>query len=104
MYLNLFYHWGRGGAKQLIAFLELWPVLLEFITYGQDIKRRRLIVFIDNNGVRDALIKGSLPLVDLFRMLSLCSLAVSINSLKVWFTRIPSASNLSDDPSRGEPE
>lgn len=101
---SLISHWGRGGSKQLIAFLELWPVLLGIITYGPHIRGRRLLVFIDNNGVRDALIKGSSPLIDLFTMLSLCSLAVSVNGLSVWFTRIPSSSNPSDDPSRGEPE
>ena len=57
-----------------------------------------MLVFIDKNGVRDS------PLVDLFTMLSLCSIAVSVNGLSVWFTRIPSSSNPSDDPSREEPE
>ena len=95
---DLLSHWGRGGAKQLIAFHELWPVLLGVFTYGP--KGRRLVVFIDNN----SLSKGSSPLVDLFTMLSLCSLVVSINGLSAWFTRIPSSSNPADDPSRGEPE
>ena len=101
---SLISYWGRGGEKQLIAFLELWPVLLGLHTYGPGVRGRRLLVFIDNNGVRDALIKGSSPLIDLFTMLSLCSLAVSVNSVSAWFTRIPSASNPADDPSRGEPE
>ena len=100
---DLLLHWGRDGSKQLIAFLELWPVLLGILTYGPFVKGRRMVVFIDNNGVRDALIKGSLPLVDLFTMLSLCSLVVSANGLSAWFTRIPSASNPADGPSRGEP-
>ena len=101
---SLISHWGRGGEKQLIAFLELWPVLLGLHTYGPGVRGRRLLVFIDNNGVRDALIKGSSPLIDLFTMLSLCSLTVSVHSVSPWFTRIPSASNPADDPSRGEPE
>ena len=101
---DLLSHWGRGGSKELIAFLEMWPLLLGLITYGSSIRGRRLLVFIDNNGVRDARIKGSSPLVDLFTMLSLRSLAVSVNGPSVWFARIPSASNPSDDPSRCEPE
>ena len=101
---SLISYWGRGGEKQLIAFLELWPALLGLHTYGPGVRGRRLLVFIDNNGVRDALIKGSSPLIDLFTMLSLCSLTVSVNSVSAWFTRIPSASNPADDPSRGEPE
>ena len=101
---SLISYWGRGGEKQLIAFLELWPVLMGLHTYGHGVRGRRLLVFIDNNGVRDALIKGSSPLIDLFTMLSLCSLAVSAHSVSAWFTRIPSASNPADDPSRGEPD
>ena len=91
---DLLLHWGRDGSKQLIAFLELWPVLLGILTYGPFVKGRRLVVFIDNNSVRDALIKG---------MLALCSLVVSVNGLSAWFARIPSSSNPADDLSRGEP-
>ena len=41
-------------------------------------------------------------MVDLFTMLSLCSLVVSINGLSAWFTRIPSSSNPADDRENGE--
>ena len=78
-------------------------MLLGILTYGPLVKGRRLFVFIDNNGVRDALIKGSSPLGDLFTMLSLCTLVVSVNGLSAWFTGIPSSSNPAADPSRGEP-
>ena len=94
-------HWARGGAKQLIIFLELWPILVFLSRYGRRFHNRRVVVFIDNNAVRDALIKGSSPLCDLFCMLALCSYYISSNSICSWFTRVASDSNPGDDPSRG---
>lgn len=94
-------HWSRGGASQLIVFLELWPILVFLAKYGRRLSNRRVIVLIDNNAVRDALIKGSSPLCDLFCMLALCSCYISSNCLCTWFTRVASDSNPGDDPSRG---
>ena len=94
-------HWARGGAKQLIIFLEMWPILVFLSRYGRRFHNRRVVVFIDNNAVRDALIKGSSPLCDLFCMLALCSYYISSNSICSWFTRVASDSNPGDDPSRG---
>ena len=42
-------HWSRGGAKQLIVFLELWPILVFLARYGRRFNNRRATVFIDNN-------------------------------------------------------
>ena len=97
----LIQHWARGGAKQLIIFLELWPILVFLARYGKRFHNRRVVIFIDNNAVRDALIKGSSPLCDLFCMLALCSYYISSNSICSWFTRVASDSNPGDDPSRG---
>ena len=98
---GLIQHWARGGAKQLIIFLELWPILVFLSRYGKRFHNRRVVVFIDNNAVRDALIKGSSPLCDLFCMLALCCYYISSNSICSWFTRVASDSNPGDDPSRG---
>ena len=98
---QLVQHWSRGGAKQLIVFLELWPILVFLARYGKRFHNRRVIIFIDNTAVWDALIKGSSPLCDLFCMLALCSYYISSNSLCSWFTRDASDSNPGDDPSRG---
>ena len=95
-------HWQRGGSKQLIALMELWPVAMAFQTYGRQFKNRRCLCFIDNNAVRDGLIKGSSPLCDMFSLLSVISLDIAEFSLSAWFTRILSKSNPADDPSRGQ--
>ena len=94
-------HWARGGAKQLIVYLELWPILAFLSVYGKQFNNRRVVFFIDNNAVRDALIKGSSPICDIFCMLALCSHCISSHSICPWFTRVASESNPGDDPSRG---
>ena len=101
---ELLNHWGRNGSKQLIAYLELWPILVFFEQYSYFFRGRRTIFFIDNNAVRDALIKGSSPIVDMFCMLAIASLHISLSSLQAWFTRIASFSNPADAPSRGKAE
>ena len=98
---ELHQHWKRGGSKQLIALMELWPVVVAIQSYGQKLCNRRCLSFIDNNAVRDGLIKGSSPLCDMFSLLSVVSLDIATFSLSMWFTRIPSKSNPADDPSRG---
>ena len=99
---ELLEHWGRNGSKQLIAYLELWPVLVTLQSYGMRFFGRRAILYIDNNAVRDALIKGSSPNVDMFSMLALCSLQISKHCLHAWLTSIASASNPADAPSRNQ--
>ena len=92
-------HWGRNGSKQFSFYLELWPALVTLRSYGMRFFGRRAILYIDNNAVRDALIKGSSPNVDMFSMLALCSLQIAKHCLHAWFTRIASASNPADAPS-----
>ena len=95
-------HWRRFGAKQIILYLEMWPILVFLFRCAGEFAKRRMIFYIDNNAVRDALIKGSSPICDLFGMLSLCSYFISRSHLSVWFTRVASSSNPADAPSRGE--
>ena len=100
--LSLCNHWRRFGARQIILYLELWPILVFLSRCASDFVKRRMIFYIDNNAVRDALIKGSSPVCDLFGMLSLCSYFISRSHLSAWFTRVASLSNPADAPSRGE--
>ena len=97
---SLLSHWARGGQIQLISQLELFPVLVALSTWGPQYAGRRIICFIDNNGVRDALIKGSSPLSDHFVMLSMIAWISRRYQLTLWFTRVASESNPADSPSR----
>ena len=63
--------WSRKGDAQLIAKFELVPLLAALLAWGSEIAGRRLLIFVENNGVRDSLIKGSTPVPNLFSMLAL---------------------------------
>ena len=39
---SLIQHWARGGAKQLIIYLELWPILAFLSAYGKQFNNRRV--------------------------------------------------------------
>ena len=41
-------HWKRHGSKQLIAYLELWPVASCLFHYGASMSGRRVIFYVDN--------------------------------------------------------
>ena len=63
---------------------------------------RRILLFLDNNGVRDAVIKGSSKVADVFAMLAIIARRLDHDRLSMWTTRIPSKSNPADLPSRHE--
>lgn len=94
--------WLSLEKKQLIAELELLPVLVGFCAYKQLVKRRRVLWFIDNNSVRDMLIKGSSGRAQLLSMTAEVNLTISRSQALAWFSRVPSKSNIADYPSRGD--
>ena len=96
--------WSREGDAQLIAKFELVPILAALLAWGSEIAGRRLLIFVDNNGVRDSLIKGSTPVPNLFSMLALIAGLLSSLDITPWYTRVASKSNPADGPSRGEAE
>ena len=75
-------------------------MLVVMYHYGKQFAGRRWLCFIDNNSVRDALIKGTSAVSELFDMLSLIARCMSQFHLMVWFSRIASSSNPADKPSR----
>ena len=90
----------RGTRRQLVGQAEILPVVLAQELWGQYLRGRRIIVFVDNDAARHALIRGASPsgpsavLVSLFwaneaRLGSFC-----------WVERVPTQSNPADGPSR----
>ena len=90
-------------AVLLVIYLELWPILVFLAVYGRRRQNQMVVIFIfiENNAVRDALIKGASPLCDIFYMLALWSFHVSSNSQCAWYTKVASDRNPADDPSQG---
>ena len=94
--------WQQKGRKQIIMRIELWPALVVLLKLGASLRNRRVLFFIDNNGARDALIKGTSPVEDVFSLLAMVSVVLNAFCVAAWLTRVPSPSNLGDAPSRGK--
>ena len=92
----------RGGVRaQVIEQAELAPAAAAMTTWGEAVRGRHVLVFVDNNGARAGLVKGisrakeSAQLVEDFWRL------VAKLGAFVWVERVPSRSNPADAPSRG---
>ena len=101
---RLLERWLRLGKTQIIAELELLPVLAGLSHYAKAVRGRRVLWFVDNNSVRDMLAKGSSPTLELFTMLVEVGRLTHIVQAMLWYSRLPSKSNIADLPSRQLPE
>ena len=53
-------NWQKAGGKQkVIHQAELLPALMSISTWAERLRGRRIILFVDNDGARGSLIKGS---------------------------------------------
>ena len=95
---------GEDGAKrkeQIICQAELAVVPMAFSTWQSMLRDREVLVFVDNEPAKDALINGissSFESAFMVRETRRMSAALAIAP---WFDRVASPSNLADDPSRG---
>eukprot|EP00435_Cladocopium_sp_Y103_P049939 s1491_g15.t1 len=97
-------HWKDMGKAQLIAELELLPILVFFETYKLLCQRRRVLLFVDNNAVRDATAKGTSRSLTLLILLSELYRLWTDTQCLCWVSRVPTKSNVGDFPSRQQPE
>ena len=91
-----------SGKKTAIFQSEFFAVLVALKAWGEQLSSRQVVFYVDNDGVRDVLIScntadpaGSVLLTNVLELEG----ALAISS---WFTRVPSKSNIADNPSRGE--
>ena len=81
--------------KHIIGPVETYAVLVARALWHKHLVGTRCIYFIDNYGAMDAYIKGSSHSVYFRKML------LAANGYHwPWFTRVPSFSNIADDPTR----
>ena len=89
-----------GGVDQVIAQAELLPVLLARQVWAEWIRDRSVFFFIDNSSVLHCLINGFTKTQASRSML----LAISADDVKcpcrAWYSRVSSAANPADAPSR----
>ena len=87
----------------VIAVLEVLPVACAMSMWAQRAIHRRVFYFIDNDSARACLIKmisSSAVFNEVLRRITIMSAA---SPSFAWFSRVPSPSNVADEPSRMSP-
>lgn len=92
--------WKCHGKRQLICQAEIFPILVCKATWAKYLSGRAILWFIDNNAALSAVIRSFSAVLENFELLMInANLDVRLQCLN-WYSRVPSRSNLSDDPSR----
>jgi len=89
-----------GDKTQLIGQAELLPVLLAKLMWSDKFLNRSCIIFIDNNSARYGLIRGYSPVRESAALIHETWLVDARLGCASWYARVPTASNIADDPSR----
>ena len=88
------------GLKTIIFECEFLAVLIAYRVWAREVAGSQLVVFIDNNAVRDSLISCDTSNATASVILkSILQLEDDVKAL-AWYTRVPSPSDIADDPSR----
>ena len=93
---------GAKLKRTMIFEAELLALVLAFAVWRDRLDAVPLICFIDNNSARDLAISGAgrnLVAKALIGFLLKLEMAVCASP---WYSRVPTPSNIADDPSRGE--
>ena len=92
--------WRTTTSRQVIAQAELIPVLLARLTWPNELRGVRVLIFVDNNSARFALIKGYSPVLASAEIVGDIWMWDALEGTTPWYERTPSPSNLGDGPSR----
>ena len=91
---------GVDESSTIIFEAELCAVVLAYVLWRDDICSRPIVCYIDNNATRDVLISGSARNQVGARLARLLLTVETLAKTFSWFARVPSPSNLADEPSR----
>ena len=86
--------------KTIICECEFFAVLCSMLIWKRDLHQCNVVIHTDNDGVRDSFItchtasRNSLPILDAILA------AENDTECNSWITRVPTESNIADDPSR----
>ena len=89
------------GRQTIIGELETLVVSMALLVWGNELQSVQLMVYIDNEGSKFALIKGYSVSLAITAICALASTCLDERCILPWFSRVPSPSNLADYPSRG---
>ena len=83
-----------------ISALEVLPVYLARAIWAKLMLHRRIFFYIDNDAARHSLIIAASPAPSIARALRAIVLHQARVPTFAWYSRVPSASNIADEPSR----
>ena len=95
-------HWTIVVGKQIICEIELFAFLCAKWYYGRRMNARKGFVFIDNSSALATLVKRNSQSEAMFRLVAAINSMDAVFPFGAWYERVPSKSNPSDLPSRGE--
>eukprot|EP00439_Symbiodinium_sp_Y106_P043331 s6497_g5.t1 len=82
--------------------LELLPVLIAMHVWGAACSAQQVVYFLDNEPARIGMIKGSGGTAIADRLISKAAAVECQLGQHAWYARVPSYSNIADDPSAAE--
>ena len=83
--------------------LEMFAMVSAVITLGDQLRGKRIMLFMDNNAASGALIKGSSRVLIVLAMIESFWGCMARLSASCWVERVASGANPADAPSRGDP-
>eukprot|EP00435_Cladocopium_sp_Y103_P061413 s1136_g23.t1 len=92
--------WGADGRRQLVFEAEVLPYLLALTCWGDLMRGRNVLAFVDNDGARHSWIKGGADSIHALRMIHKGTLLEAGLDVRPYFCRVPTTSNVADGPSR----
>ena len=93
-------HWSSETKDQLVGQSELLPVVLAKATWPDLVEDQGLVVFVDNNAARYGLVSGFSPVRESAGLIAASYALDSELGVFPCYSRVPSAANLADGPSR----
>eukprot|EP00971_Amphidinium_carterae_P304567 6052307-Amphidinium_carterae.1 len=93
--------WRSEGREHVIYQTELLPVLISICLWQESLRGQHVLVFIDNEAARCALVASYAGLEGAMRIIWRVAELTARTLVKPWFARVPSSSNPADAPSRG---
>ena len=91
----------KGDKEHVIGAVELYAVATAVTLWMPRMAGQRVLVFNDNWPALDTLVRGTSGIREWRKVLLAMEKAEADKPPVYWFARVPSGSNVSDDPSRG---
>jgi len=92
--------WSSDPMAQLVGQAEISPVVASIYLWRSLLRHRQVVVFVDNNSAKDALVSGASPVLASDLLLRSCAIAEDDAEASFWYTRVTSESNVADWASR----